>query len=161
MSPTLCPFCLETFVLHLLVVQDDVWEPDVLRRDVDLRHAAVLVRVPGEFVIAPFLVKKVKKPHFRKLWKAQIAQLKDELFKNLVCNPGLAMFNYLSLMPQILISKSSSGFMPASDVYFADPSSCGQIMLKHRTKLKCQAYWPRPLKNKILKDPMSQRPSLT
>ena len=43
-----------TFVL-LLVVQDDVRQPDDLGGDVDLPHAAVLAGVPPQLVVVPFL----------------------------------------------------------------------------------------------------------
>ena len=39
----------------LLVVQDDVWQPDDLRGHVDLLHAAVLAGVPPQLVVVPLL----------------------------------------------------------------------------------------------------------
>ena len=39
----------------LLVVEDYVWKPDVLRGDVDLGDSSVLGGIPGELVVLPFL----------------------------------------------------------------------------------------------------------
>ncbi len=39
----------------LLVVEDDIWEPDVLSRDVQVFDFAVVLRIPLQFVIDPFL----------------------------------------------------------------------------------------------------------
>lgn len=40
---------------NLLVVQYDVGQPDVLGRNVQLGNAAVLVRIPFQLVVLPFL----------------------------------------------------------------------------------------------------------
>jgi hypothetical protein len=41
--------------VNLLVVEDDVRQPDVLRGHVEFGDAAVLGRIPPEFVILPLL----------------------------------------------------------------------------------------------------------
>lgn len=40
---------------NLLVVEDNIRQPDVLGRDVELGDSAVLARVPPELVIHPLL----------------------------------------------------------------------------------------------------------
>ena len=40
----------------LLVVEDDVWQPDVCGGDVETVDAAVLLRVPAELVVVPVLL---------------------------------------------------------------------------------------------------------
>jgi hypothetical protein len=42
-------------MVHLLVIEHDVRQPDVLRRNVQHLHATILLWVPPEFVINPFL----------------------------------------------------------------------------------------------------------
>lgn len=41
--------------ISLLVVKDDVRQPDVFRGHVELFHASVLQRIPFELVVFPFL----------------------------------------------------------------------------------------------------------
>lgn len=41
--------------INLLVVKDNIRQPDVLGRDVELSDSAVLARVPPELVIHPLL----------------------------------------------------------------------------------------------------------
>ena len=46
---------LVTLVVDLLVVQDDVWPPDVIRRHVKHVDATILLGVPLQLVVVPVL----------------------------------------------------------------------------------------------------------
>ena len=48
----------QTIYLLLLVVKDDVWQPDDLGGDVDLPDTPVLAGVPPQLVVVPLLGKK-------------------------------------------------------------------------------------------------------
>ena len=37
------------------VVEDDVWQPDLVGRDVETRHSAIFLRVPHQLVVVPLL----------------------------------------------------------------------------------------------------------
>ena len=39
-----------------LVVEDNVWSPDVIRRHVETLDPAILLRLPGQLVVAPVLL---------------------------------------------------------------------------------------------------------
>jgi hypothetical protein len=47
-----------TLMTDLLVVEDDVGPPDVVRWDVQHVHASVLFRVPLKFVVVPILTEQ-------------------------------------------------------------------------------------------------------
>lgn len=52
------------FRVTLLLIQDDVWEPDIFWRNSDGGDSSVFIWIPSQLVINPFLVKgKHRKPH--------------------------------------------------------------------------------------------------
>jgi len=50
---------------RVLVVKDDIRPPDVLRRDVEHIDAAVIIRIPFQFVVVPVLDRGVNNQQFR------------------------------------------------------------------------------------------------